>query len=1533
MAQQNEKDNVQMMNDVFEAVSLIAAKQIEHLEFDKTLKCQIIDDSNKELGEYTVTDGVTDFVAYSENQQLRAGNWVFVTVPNNDFSQQKFITGKYTTDESEYYTYVNPMETYINITGNLNTSDNTWKLVANHEAIKEVEIFRMGDVDPQSNASIDSSSHMLAGFDRLGIQADFRSELGQYDIVSGHYGINVRVKSFTPSVVKMNDSTTEEQGYFKWTKFSLDSSDMFGNPYDFFIQTTQQVVFDITHLGEIVGILVTFYQSNDFLTRQKRRIPIINASENAEEAKEVYYNRSNLFASNVNVSLGYDLSNFEDDTLLLTTFDSPIYSYVAGSDNTQNIKHLSLRWIHRDENDNLIPIDEFQDIPLDEEGTPMIDIHWYKWKFANNVEDELAGTFWEEISDIEDPFQYNLNPSNDVEEERVKVIIQSPSEAYIASLVENAELDKDSEISQEQQRVEYERDLRSEIILYTSNILDFTNEQEAPNIASVNLIRGLSLLCDPDGGNGVYRIYDSYGQLLNKNEGSKERKIMAHFSSVVLRDESIEPTYDVTWYIPAQQTMIVPPDACKTESQETTEDEEQIIPIKPYSDPELSEDGKYYIIRQTRENMVEQATEEDRLIRVEFEIPFKIKNFYNKLWNNNTIQCKILRNGTEYKAESELLFSTASSNGTEYALAADFFDGDGNNLGAPIFYIDKANFVLKIVPHVFDNNGIEITNDAIENNRIQYRWYSTIASVNGFNLSYETDENNHITNGILTAKTGASGADFYNCVVAVTVSRMVHLKRYEKVEGKTELEEVDSSKEVSLTEYIPISICFDSAQVQGLIGDNRIIYNSNGTNPQYYKSPYQLVGTTSTVEWSMHLNKDEQNKATVFKYYPQISKETGELTVPPIFMSNNQSVISILASIGNNVIWCQPLYIAQDVYASKFLNTWDGQLTVDEDNNRIMAALIGAGFKNDDNTFSGVLMGDVAGHGDISSPLGLYGYEHGEQSYGFKIDGSAFIGKQGTGRIYFNERDGGIIESGNYSSSNKQAGMHIDLVNGKIEIPLQGENSIGQSILLDGSSSTTRPFGIGELLYLKSDGSLYVKGEVHATNGTFTGSLDGFSGHFGHGTQGNAQTRIDLDVNADGYAYIQSGQHLSWDSNKLGFYLSGEGLSIGSHFYVDSDGNVTATSLSLGDNSSNFYDGIWNYFGNNLDIYIKKDNTLGTLPASGATESNTTGFQVSTQGLLQASNAIIWGTIYASNGVFSGTVNAGSGRIGNNDNKQIVIGTGATTGYGYIRSNAHTGLSSEEDGFWLAENGLSIGSRFSVDRYGNVEIKQGSIIVYDKANEGSSTCKVDLNGGVHVTNITSTVATNISITAITGEFVKIYPTYMQLTDKRIDYSGEYFDFNKKINCTAAISTERRFESEYIYNNPASNGGTANLFINSNGYIFKTSDSSQRYKENIENANLQIFNPHGLYKLAFRQFRYKKGYFGEDAPQEAYDKIRPGFIAEEVYEHYPAAAVFNENKEVETWSERELVPPMLVLIQEQHKEIEQLKQQVEALINK
>ena len=76
-------------------------------------------------------------------------------------------------------------------------------------------------------------------------------------------------------------------------------------------------------------------------------------------------------------------------------------------------------------------------------------------------------------------------------------------------------------------------------------------------------------------------------------------------------------------------------------------------------------------------------------------------------------------------------------------------------------------------------------------------------------------------------------------------------------------------------------------------------------------------------------------------------------------------------------------------------------------------------------------------------------------------------------------------------------------------------------------------------------------------------------------------------------------------------------------------GNITANSLTLGSGVTVPYDSVSGV--PDLSIYIAKDGTIGSTPGS-----STTGFVVSSAGLLQASNAVIYGTLYSTAGKIGG---------------------------------------------------------------------------------------------------------------------------------------------------------------------------------------------------------------------------------------------------------------------------------------------------------
>lgn len=135
-----------------------------------------------------------------------------------------------------------------------------------------------------------------------------------------------------------------------------------------------------------------------------------------------------------------------------------------------------------------------------------------------------------------------------------------------------------------------------------------------------------------------------------------------------------------------------------------------------------------------------------------------------------------------------------------------------------------------------------------------------------------------------------------------------------------------------------------------------------------------------------------------------------------------------------------------------------------------------------------------------------------------------------------------------------------------------------------------------------------------------------------------------------------------------------------------------------------------------------------------------------------------------------------------------------------------------------------------------------------------------------------------------------------------------------------------------YATKASTTSAANAYISAdgNGVLAKTSKtSSRRFKDSITTDLDEELNPEHLYDVDVVQFKYKKDYF-TNTDDIRYRKNLIGLIAENVYDNYKIAADWHVDEEsgkilVDAWNEQYIVPAMLKLIQEQHKEIEKLKQ--------
>lgn len=313
------------LESLFKGIDIILEKRLDEVSFDTTVICTITDASNSKNGEYRVTDGSVSYKAYSDVDSYVTGQQVRVSVPMGDFSQKKFIVGKYVTDnDSTPITYVSPLNSVVNMSGNLVPLDKSAGLKANGD-LKNVVIWNQ---TMAGSACADLQANGI--YNTIILKADFKTLLSNYDLISGTYGLRLDLL-VRPSV----SSTGRIRRYIE-----LSSKEMFGNPYAFSIFSTQAKTFSISTIGLIEGIELSLYQNGDFKDRSIGVIPVNTIT-------------NDIIVSNIELGFGSDIVDVEDNIVKIYTENDIHYKYHNPSDDT-NVKKIGLLWYNKDENNNYL---------------------------------------------------------------------------------------------------------------------------------------------------------------------------------------------------------------------------------------------------------------------------------------------------------------------------------------------------------------------------------------------------------------------------------------------------------------------------------------------------------------------------------------------------------------------------------------------------------------------------------------------------------------------------------------------------------------------------------------------------------------------------------------------------------------------------------------------------------------------------------------------------------------------------------------------------------------------------------------------------------------------------------------------------------------------------------------------------------------------------------------------------------------------------------------------------------------------------
>jgi hypothetical protein len=170
--------------------------------------------------------------------------------------------------------------------------------------------------------------------------------------------------------------------------------------------------------------------------------------------------------------------------------------------------------------------------------------------------------------------------------------------------------------------------------------------------------------------------------------------------------------------------------------------------------------------------------------------------------------------------------------------------------------------------------------------------------------------------------------------------------------------------------------------------------------------------------------------------------------------------------------------------------------------------------------------------------------------------------------------------------------------------------------------------------------------------------------------------------------------------------------------------------------------------------------------------------------------------------------------------------------------------------------------------------------------------------------------------------VTTYPNaYVSAGDARIAYSSGIY---VQVSSTGVVMNGNVYTLDAFYNQDAStSANAANTRMDTDGRTRRSTASSARFKENIVDlSSVADLNPTGLLSLPIRAFKFKSDYL--DPTDNRSGMLVPGFIAEEVAEHYPIAADSDNEGVIENWNERFVIPGMLALIQDLNARIKTLE---------
>lgn len=241
----------QMAENMLTAMQIIAESQPNNN--DITIDGFIVDASRAKEGVYTVGSGYSQFTAYAFTT-YKENDDVYILIPGGDYNKTKFIIGRRMTESSGAYNVIDELEDMVffhdSNSSLIEFSGKSLGIQANNSSIQEI--------------LIGTWEGSYAGVSKLGLAPTFTSYLKPLGIINGSYGIRLFITDNTGTVEKVE----------------FDSSEYFGNPYNYIYSTRLTRVYELTTTKTIIKIEAYLYQKNNFSDFNEDWVAPTNTNKN-----------------------------------------------------------------------------------------------------------------------------------------------------------------------------------------------------------------------------------------------------------------------------------------------------------------------------------------------------------------------------------------------------------------------------------------------------------------------------------------------------------------------------------------------------------------------------------------------------------------------------------------------------------------------------------------------------------------------------------------------------------------------------------------------------------------------------------------------------------------------------------------------------------------------------------------------------------------------------------------------------------------------------------------------------------------------------------------------------------------------------------------------------------------------------------------------------------------------------------------------------------------------------------------------------